>query len=70
MNGMNTLRTQGPDNADATRTIRIRLPLHVQERMRKRYGEPGSDAASVNPDVSAGGCIRTLSAWFSRQIGR
>jgi hypothetical protein len=70
MNGTNTLRTQGPDDADANRTVRIGLPAHVQERMRKLYGEPGAGAASAHPDVSTGGCVRTLAGWFARHVGR
>jgi hypothetical protein len=70
MNGMNSIRTQGSDNADDTRTVRIGLPPHVQERMRKLYGEPGSGAAPLHPDVSTGGCIRTLAGWFARHVGR
>jgi hypothetical protein len=70
MTAENTSRTTGPDDADATRTVRIGLPPHVQERMRNLYGEPGQGGMSARPDEASSGCVRTLSAWFARQIGR
>lgn len=70
MNAKNSIRTMGPDDADATRTVRIGLPPHVQARMRKLYGEPGSARMLGHPDIPAPGYIRTLSAWLARQIGR
>jgi hypothetical protein len=70
MNGKNSLRTCRPDDADATRTVRIGLPPHVQERMRNLYGEPGSGGASARSDEASSGCVRTLAEWFARQIGR
>ena len=63
-------RTQRPDDADETRTVRIGLPPHVQERMRKLYGEPGSGLPSERPDDVNPGCFRTLTGWIGRQIGR
>ena len=70
MNGNIASRTMGPDDADGTRTVRIGLPLHVQERMRKLYGEPGSARMPVRSDDPSRGCFRTLTGWLSRQIGR
>jgi len=67
MNGNKTTRTVHPDTSDDRRTVRITLPPHVQERMRKLYGEPGSDAST---DMSHAGCFRTLAGWIGRQIGR
>jgi hypothetical protein len=69
MNARNSIRTLGSDDADATRTVRIGLPPHVQERMRKLYGEPGMAALPDCPDDPGKGCIRTLAEWFSRRIG-
>ena len=69
MTGKNSIRTLRSDDADATRTVRIGLPPHVQERMRKLYGEPGMAALPDCPDDPGKGCIRTLAEWFSRRIG-
>jgi hypothetical protein len=70
MTANTTIRTLGSDDADATRTVRIALPPHVQERMRQRYGEPGSGLSSVRSDEASGGCIRMLAEWLAKQIGR